>query len=181
MRGARIFKLEDRGFLRVARDVKQPQDLVQEIEPEEQAGDLLIGEALFKEDEEDLPNEQLRNTSAAYLLWIKETYNLSQKALDDTVQLTGTRQHKGQEDCSVSSLILFFHVFNNEYGETQHAESSGNEIQSSREPWQKEERERTRKKRQRKDEVENETAARVKGRRSGSDMVAYLREKNDLM
>ena len=67
MRSARIFKLEDRGFLRVARDVKQPQDLVQEIEPEEQAGDLLIGEALFKEDE-DLPNEQLRNTSAAYLL-----------------------------------------------------------------------------------------------------------------
>ena len=67
MRSTRIFKLEDRGFLRVARDVKQPQDLVQEIEPEEQAGDLLIGEALFKEDE-DLPNEQLRNTSAAYLL-----------------------------------------------------------------------------------------------------------------
>ena len=67
MRSARIFKLEDRGFLRVARNVKQPQDLVQEIEPEEQAGDLLIGEALFKEDE-DLPNEQLRNTSAAYLL-----------------------------------------------------------------------------------------------------------------
>ena len=42
-----------------------------------------------------------------YLLRIKETYNLSQKALDDTVQLTGTRQHEGQEDCSVSSLILF--------------------------------------------------------------------------
>ena len=32
-------------------------------------------------------------------------------------------------------------------------------------------------KRQRKDEVENETAARVKRRRSGSDTVAYLREK----
>ena len=43
------------------------------------------------------------------------------------------------------------------------------------------ERERTRKKRQRKDEVENETAARAKRRRSGSDMVAYLRGKNDLM
>ena len=84
---------------------------MQEIEPEEQAGDLLIDETLFEEDEEDLPNEQLRNTSAAYLLWIKETYNLSQKALDDTVQLTGTRQHKGQEDCSVSSLILFFSRF----------------------------------------------------------------------
>ena len=91
MRSARIFKLEDRGFLRVARDVKQPQDLVQEIEPEEQAGDLLIGEALLKEDEEDLLNEQLRNTSVAYLLRIKETYNLSQKALDNTEQLTGTR------------------------------------------------------------------------------------------
>ena len=36
-------------------------------------------------------------------------------------------------------------------------------------------------KRQRKDEVENETAARVKRQRSGSDMVAYLREKNNLM
>ena len=73
MRSARIFKLEDRGFLRVARDVKQPQDLVQEIEPEEQAGDLLIGEALFKEDEEDLQNEQLRNTSVAYLRWPRTT------------------------------------------------------------------------------------------------------------
>ena len=36
-------------------------------------------------------------------------------------------------------------------------------------------------KRQRKDEVENETAARVKRRRSGSDTVAYLREKKDLV
>ena len=36
-------------------------------------------------------------------------------------------------------------------------------------------------KRQRKDEVENETAARAKRRRSGGDTVAYLREKNDLM
>ena len=36
-------------------------------------------------------------------------------------------------------------------------------------------------KRQRKDEVENETAARAKRRRSGSDTMAYLREKNDLM
>ena len=33
-------------------------------------------------------------------------------------------------------------------------------------------------KRQRKDEAENETAARAKRRRSGSDTVAYLREKN---
>ena len=37
------------------------------------------------------------------------------------------------------------------------------------------------KKRQRKDEVENETAARAKRRSSVSDTVAYLREKNDLM
>ena len=36
-------------------------------------------------------------------------------------------------------------------------------------------------KRQRKDEVENETAARVKRRRSDSDTVAYLREKKDLV
>ena len=36
-------------------------------------------------------------------------------------------------------------------------------------------------KRQRKDEVENETAARAKRRRSGSDTEACLREKNDLM
>ena len=80
MRSARILKLED---------VKQPQDLVQEIEPKEQAGDLLIDEALFEEDKDDLPNEQLRK-SVAYLLWIKETYNLLQKALDDIVQITST-------------------------------------------------------------------------------------------
>ena len=36
-------------------------------------------------------------------------------------------------------------------------------------------------KRQRKDEIENETAARAKRRRSGSDTVAYLREKSDVM
>ena len=36
-------------------------------------------------------------------------------------------------------------------------------------------------KRHRKDEVENETAAIVKRRRSGSDTVAYLREKKDLV
>ena len=78
-----------RGFLRVARDVKQPQDLVQDIEPEEQAGDLLIDEALFEEDKDDIQMEQ-RNTSAAYLLRIKETHNLSQKALDDIVQSTSS-------------------------------------------------------------------------------------------
>ena len=81
MRSARILKLKD---------VKQPQDLVQEIEPEVQAGDLLIDEALFEEDKDDLPNEQLRNKSVAYLLWIKETYNLLQKALDDIVQITSS-------------------------------------------------------------------------------------------
>ena len=31
---------------------------------------------------------RLRSTSTAYLLWIKETHNLSQKALDDIVQST---------------------------------------------------------------------------------------------
>ena len=36
-------------------------------------------------------------------------------------------------------------------------------------------------KRQKKDEVENETGVSAKRRRSGSDTVAYLREKNDLM
>ena len=50
---------------------------------------------------------------------------------------------------------------------TNYTESSENEMQSFREPWGTQ-------KRQRKDEVENETAARVKRRRSGSDMVAYL-------
>ena len=57
---------------------------------------------------------------------------------------------------------------------TNYTESSENEMQSLREPWGTQ-------KRQRKDEVENETAARVKRWRSGSDMVAYLREKNNLM
>ena len=37
------------------------------------------------------------------------------------------------------------------------------------------------KKTQKKDEVENETAAKAKRRSSVSDTVAYLREKNDLM
>ena len=36
-------------------------------------------------------------------------------------------------------------------------------------------------KRQRKDEVEKETAARARRRKSGSETMAYLREKNDLM
>ena len=63
---------------------------MQEIEPEEQAGDLLIDETHLEEDEKDLPKEQLRNTSAAYLLQLKETYNLSQKALDDIIQITST-------------------------------------------------------------------------------------------
>ena len=56
---------------------------------------------------------------------------------------------------------------------TNYTESSENEMQSFREPWGTQ-------KRQRKDEVENETAARVKRRRSGSDMVAYLREETNL-
>ena len=57
---------------------------------------------------------------------------------------------------------------------TNYTESSENEMQSFTEPWGTQ-------KRQRKDEVENETAAKVKRRRSGCDMVAYLREKNNLM
>ena len=57
---------------------------------------------------------------------------------------------------------------------TNYTESSENEMQSLREPWGTQ-------KRQRKDEVENETAARVKRRRSGSDTEVCLREKNDLM
>ena len=57
---------------------------------------------------------------------------------------------------------------------TNYTESSKNEMQSFTEPWGTQ-------KRQRKDEAENETAAKVKRRRSGSDMVAYLREKNNLM
>ena len=55
-----------------------------------------------------------------------------------------------------------------------YTESSENEMQSFREPWGTQNT-------QKKDEVENETAAKVKRRRSGSDMVAYLREKNNLM
>ena len=51
---------------------------------------------------------------------------------------------------------------------TNYTESSENEMQSFTEPWGTQ-------KRQRKDEVENETAARVKRRKSGSDTVAYLR------
>ena len=58
---------------------------------------------------------------------------------------------------------------------TNYTESSENEMQSFREPWG------TQKRQGKKDEVENETAARVKRRRSGSDMVAYLWEKNNLM
>ena len=57
---------------------------------------------------------------------------------------------------------------------TNYTESSENEMQNLREPWGTQ-------KRQRKDEVENETAARVKRRRSGSDTEVCLREKNDLM
>ena len=53
---------------------------MQEIEPEEQAGDLLIDETHLEEDEEDLPKEQLRNTSAAYLLQLKKTYNLTKSS-----------------------------------------------------------------------------------------------------
>ena len=77
-------------LLQIAREVEQPQDLVQDIEIEEPAGDVFTGEPLSDEDEDNPPGVQLRSTSAAYLLRIKETHNLSQKALDDIVQSTNT-------------------------------------------------------------------------------------------
>lgn len=77
-------------LLQIAREVKQPQDLVQDIEIEEPAGDVFGEEPLSDEDEDNPLGVQLRCTSAAYLLRIKETHNLSQKALDDIVQGTNT-------------------------------------------------------------------------------------------
>ena len=50
---------------------------------EEEAGDVMAGEPLSDEDEVDAPGDQLRSTSAAYLLRIKEMHNLSQTAVDD--------------------------------------------------------------------------------------------------
>ena len=83
-----------KAILRVARDIQQPQDLVQNIhmesEEEEEAGDVMAGEPLSDEDEVDAPGDQLRSTSAAYLLRIKEMHNLSQTAVDDIVQSTNT-------------------------------------------------------------------------------------------
>ena len=57
---------------------------------EEPAGDVFGEEPLSDEDEDNPSGAQLRCTSAAYLLRIKETHNLSQKALDDIVQGTNT-------------------------------------------------------------------------------------------
>ena len=50
----------------------------------------MAGEPLSDEDEVDAPGDQLRSTSAAYLLRIKEMHNLSQTAVDDIVQSTNT-------------------------------------------------------------------------------------------
>ena len=75
-------------FLLVARDINQPQDLVRNIEPEDEAGDVFAGEPLSDVDEDDPPCVQLKSTSAAYLLQIKEMHNLSQVALNDIAQST---------------------------------------------------------------------------------------------
>ena len=72
-------------LLQIAREVEQSQYLVRDIEIEEPAGDVFTGEPLSDEDEHNPPGVQLRSTSVAHLLWIKETRNLSQKALDDIV------------------------------------------------------------------------------------------------
>lgn len=83
-----------KAILQVARDIQQPQDLVQNIhmecEEEEEAGDVMAGEQLSDEGEVDAPGDQLRSTSAAYLLRIKEMHNLSQTAVDDIVQSINT-------------------------------------------------------------------------------------------
>lgn len=83
-----------KAILQVARDIQQPQDLVQNIhmecEEEEEAGDVMAGEPLSDEGEVDAPGDQLRSTSAAYLLRIKEMHNLSQTAVDDIVQSINT-------------------------------------------------------------------------------------------
>ena len=84
---------EDKAILQVARDIQQPQDLVQNIHmesEEEEAGDVMVGEPLSDEGEIDAPGDQLRSTSTAYLLRIKEMHNLSQTAVDEIVQSTNT-------------------------------------------------------------------------------------------
>ena len=105
---------------------------MQEIEPEEQAGDLLIDETLFEEDKEDLPKEQLRNTSAAYLLQLKETYNLSQKALDDIIQITSTLVSAAVKSVCVNianKLLIMekdeYHVLQNITWQTLFEQNSG--------------------------------------------------------
>ena len=80
---------EDIAILQVACDIQKPKHLVQNIDiesEEEEAGDVMAGEPLSDEGEVDPPGDQLRSTSAAYLLRTKEMHNLSQKAVDDIVQ-----------------------------------------------------------------------------------------------
>ena len=67
----------------------EPQNIHMESE-EEEAGDVMAGEPLSDEGEVDAPGDQLRSTSAAYLLRMKEMHNLSQTAVDDIVQSTNT-------------------------------------------------------------------------------------------
>ena len=62
---------EDIAILQVARDIQKPKHLVQNIDiesEEEEAGDVMAGEPLSDEGEVDPPGDQLRSTSAAYLL-----------------------------------------------------------------------------------------------------------------
>ena len=84
---------EDKAILQVARDIQKPQHLVQNIDigsEEEEAGDVMAGKPLSDEGEVDPLGDQLRSTSAAYLLRIKEMHNLSQTAVDDIVQSANT-------------------------------------------------------------------------------------------
>ena len=86
----------------------------------------------FEEDEEDLPKEQLRNTSAAYLLQLKETYNLSQKALDDIIQITHTLVSAAVKSVCVNianKLLIMeklkYHVLQNITWQTLFEQNSG--------------------------------------------------------
>ena len=82
-----------KGHLQAARDITELQQVRQHVEPQEQAD---VEEHYVEEAEEDENQDnyalefQLRYTSAAYLLRMKETHNLPQKALDDIVQNTKT-------------------------------------------------------------------------------------------
>ena len=96
---------EDIAILQVARDIQKPKHLVQNIDiesEEEEAGDVMAGEPLSDEGEVDPPGDQLRSTSAAYLLRTKEMHNLSQKAVDDIVQSANTLVSTGVKSVCVN-------------------------------------------------------------------------------